>query len=98
MSETMVKVAGSGVPEHKDVTLNRGKVTIRDLDFWYGTNQALKGVSLHLPEKQVTGLIGPSGCGKSTFLRVLNRMYDLYPAASYRRGTARRQRYPWPEG
>ena len=80
MSETTVKAARSGVPAHKDVTLNRAKVTVRDLDFWYGTNQALKGVSLDLPEKQVTGLIGPSGCGKSTFLRLLNRMYDLYPA------------------
>ena len=39
-------------------------MTIRNLDFWYGTNQALKNVSLDLPERQVTGLIGPSGCGK----------------------------------
>ena len=65
---------------HKDVVpVIDAKMTIRNLDFWYGTNQALKDVSLDLPEKQVTGLIGPSGCGKSTLLRVLNRLYSLYP-------------------
>ena len=55
------------------------RVSVRDLDFFYGSNQALKGISLDLPERRVTGMIGPSGCGKSTLLRVLNRMYDLYP-------------------
>ncbi|RBM06711.1 phosphate ABC transporter ATP-binding protein PstB [Novacetimonas cocois] len=54
-------------------------LSIRDLDFWYGANHALKGISLDFPVRQVTGMIGPSGCGKSTLLRVLNRMYDLYP-------------------
>ncbi len=55
------------------------KLAIRALDFFYGTNQALKSIELDLPERRVTGMIGPSGCGKSTLLRVLNRMYDLYP-------------------
>ncbi|MGO9703398.1 MAG: phosphate ABC transporter ATP-binding protein PstB [Xanthobacteraceae bacterium] len=55
------------------------KVTIRDLDFFYGDNKALKAISLPLYERKVTAFIGPSGCGKSTLLRVLNRMYDLYP-------------------
>jgi phosphate transport system ATP-binding protein len=55
------------------------KVSIRQLDFYYGVNQALKTISFDLQEKRVTGMIGPSGCGKSTLLRVLNRMYDLYP-------------------
>ena len=55
------------------------KLSIRNLDFYYGTNKALKGILLDLPDRQVTGMIGPSGCGKSTLLRVLNRMYDLYP-------------------
>jgi phosphate transport system ATP-binding protein len=59
--------------------LNAPRIAINNLDFFYGTNQALKGICLDLPEKQVTGMIGPSGCGKSTLLRVLNRMYDLYP-------------------
>jgi phosphate transport system ATP-binding protein len=55
------------------------RVSIRDLDFFYGDNRALKGINLDLPDRQVTGMIGPSGCGKSTLLRVLNRMYSLYP-------------------
>ena len=59
--------------------LNDARISMRNLDFYYGANKALKGVTLDLPAKQVTGMIGPSGCGKSTLLRVLNRMYDLYP-------------------
>ncbi len=49
------------------------------LSLWYGTNQALKGVSLDVPAHRVTALIGPSGCGKSTFLKTLNRMHELVP-------------------
>ena len=59
--------------------LNASRISITGLDFFYGTNKALKGINLELPDRQVTGMIGPSGCGKSTLLRVLNRMYDLYP-------------------
>ncbi len=55
------------------------RISVRNLDFYYGTNKALKGIDLELPDRQVTGMIGPSGCGKSTLLRVLNRMYSLYP-------------------
>lgn len=55
------------------------RLSIRNLDFFYGTTQALKSIDLDLPDRRVTGMIGPSGCGKSTLLRVLNRMYDLYP-------------------
>jgi phosphate transport system ATP-binding protein len=55
------------------------KITISNLDFFYGDARALKSISLPLYEKKVTAFIGPSGCGKSTLLRVLNRMYDLYP-------------------
>jgi phosphate transport system ATP-binding protein len=55
------------------------RVAIRNLDFFYGDNRALKAINLDLPDRQVTGMIGPSGCGKSTLLRVLNRMYSLYP-------------------
>ena len=57
----------------------RDKVSMRNLDFFYGDSRALKSVSLSLYENKVTAFIGPSGCGKSTLLRVLNRMYDLYP-------------------
>ena len=55
------------------------RLTIRNLDFFYGDSRALKSISLPLYENKVTAFIGPSGCGKSTLLRVLNRMYDLYP-------------------
>jgi phosphate transport system ATP-binding protein len=55
------------------------KITIRSLNFYYGTSKALKDISLSLYQSKVTAFIGPSGCGKSTLLRVLNRMYDLYP-------------------
>jgi phosphate transport system ATP-binding protein len=61
----------------------RDKFTIKDLHFWYGEKEALKGISLAMKEKEVTALIGPSGCGKTTFLRCLNRMHDLYPGNRY---------------
>jgi len=53
------------------------KIQVRDLNLWYGENQALKNVSMDIKEKSVTAFIGPSGCGKSTFLKTLNRMNDL---------------------
>ena len=55
------------------------KISVRDLDFFYGDNRALKNINVPLYENKVTAFIGPSGCGKSTLLRILNRMYDLYP-------------------
>jgi len=55
------------------------KVAVRNLDFFYGENRALKSIDVSLYLGRVTAFIGPSGCGKSTLLRVLNRMYDLYP-------------------
>jgi phosphate transport system ATP-binding protein len=55
------------------------KISIRDLNFFYGDNRALKDISVPLYQGKVTAFIGPSGCGKSTLLRILNRMYDLYP-------------------
>ena len=55
------------------------KIQIRELNFYYGKLQALKGVTLNIKEHQITALIGPSGCGKTTFLRLLNRMNDIVP-------------------
>lgn len=52
-------------------------ITVKDLCLWYSGTQALKNVSISIPEKSITALIGPSGCGKSTFLKTLNRMNDL---------------------
>ena len=57
--------------------MNDIKVKVKDLSLRYGTNLALKNISMDIPEKMVTAFIGPSGCGKSTFLRTLNRMNDL---------------------
>lgn len=51
----------------------------RNLQLYYGSFQALKDISMKVPERSVTALIGPSGCGKSTFLRTFNRMNDLIP-------------------
>jgi phosphate transport system ATP-binding protein len=55
------------------------KIDVRQLDFFYGKTQALKGVDLPVPADAVTAIIGPSGCGKSTLLRTINRIYELYP-------------------
>ncbi|WP_323030544.1 phosphate ABC transporter ATP-binding protein PstB [Brachymonas denitrificans] len=55
------------------------KISVRNLNFYYGKFHALKNINLDIPEKQVTAFIGPSGCGKSTLLRIFNRMYELYP-------------------
>src|SRR5437868_13808649 len=55
------------------------KMSIRNLDFYYGKFQALKNINLDIAPRRVTAFIGPSGCGKSTLLRTLNRMYSLYP-------------------
>ncbi len=57
----------------------KSKISVKDLNFYYGKFQALKGINLEIPENKVTAFIGPSGCGKSTLLRVFNRMFELYP-------------------
>ncbi|MEI6224687.1 MAG: phosphate ABC transporter ATP-binding protein PstB [Deltaproteobacteria bacterium] len=57
------------------------KLTVKNLDAWYGSNHALHGVNLTVPPRSVMAAIGPSGCGKSTFLRCLNRMHELIPGA-----------------
>ena len=54
-----------------------GIIEAKDLCLWYGQTQALKNISISIPERSITALIGPSGCGKSTFLKTLNRMNDL---------------------
>jgi phosphate transport system ATP-binding protein len=59
--------------------LTKPKLSVKDLNFYYGKFHALKNINLDIPEKQVTAFIGPSGCGKSTLLRTFNRMFELYP-------------------
>jgi phosphate transport system ATP-binding protein len=58
---------------------SKTKISVKDLNFFYGKFHALKNINLEIPEKRVTAFIGPSGCGKSTLLRVFNRMFELYP-------------------
>ncbi|VIF74716.1 phosphate transporter ATP-binding protein [Clostridioides difficile] len=57
--------------------IDKIKMSIKDLDLFYGDKQALKKINMDIKENKVTALIGPSGCGKSTFIRTLNRMNDL---------------------
>ena len=59
-------------PGIKDPILN-----IESLSLWYGEKQALRDISLNIPDKKITAFIGPSGCGKSTLLRCINRLNDL---------------------
>ncbi len=59
-----------------DFTAADPRMTCRDVDVWYGSKQAIKGVNLDIGKNEVVSMIGPSGCGKSTFLRCLNRMND----------------------
>ncbi|WP_394789933.1 phosphate ABC transporter ATP-binding protein PstB [Rhodoferax sp.] len=60
-------------------TANTSKISVKNLNFYYGKFHALKGINMEIPEKKVTAFIGPSGCGKSTLLRIFNRMFELYP-------------------
>ena len=53
------------------------KISVRDLNLYYGDNHALKDVNIDIRKNAITAFIGPSGCGKSTFLKTLNRMNDL---------------------
>jgi len=55
------------------------KISVKDLNFYYGRFHALKHINMEIPDKKVTAFIGPSGCGKSTLLRTFNRMFELYP-------------------
>jgi phosphate transport system ATP-binding protein len=69
-------VTGKGTNIAEDHT---AKISVKNLSFFYGKQQALYDITLDLEEKQVTAFIGPSGCGKSTLLRCFNRVYEMYP-------------------
>ena len=69
--------AAPTAPSNAPTGAGRPKIEVTDLDFWYGDNHALQGISMDIQPNQVTALIGPSGCGKSTLLRCLNRMNEL---------------------
>jgi phosphate transport system ATP-binding protein len=70
MNQTMVNPA---------IIQTASKISVRNLNFYYGKFHALKDINLDIPRNKVTAFIGPSGCGKSTLLRVFNRMFELYP-------------------
>jgi phosphate transport system ATP-binding protein len=79
----IVEPNSAAVSEHGSVSessKSSTKISVRNLNFFYGKNQALHDISLEVPERVVMAFIGPSGCGKSTFLRTLNRMNDVIPA------------------
>jgi phosphate transport system ATP-binding protein len=65
------------IPDRKETISDEVRISIKDLDLYYGDFQALRNISLDILENAITAVIGPSGCGKSTFLRVFNRMNDL---------------------
>ncbi len=68
-------------PEPPKITRERdAKITARDVDVFYGEKQAIKKLSITIPDRAVSAFIGPSGCGKSTFLRSINRMNDTIPS------------------
>ncbi|HLB58858.1 MAG TPA: ATP-binding cassette domain-containing protein, partial [Bdellovibrionota bacterium] len=55
------------------------KLRVKNVSAWYGVHEAVKSVTMEIPERRVTAIIGPSGCGKSTFIRCLNRMHEVIP-------------------
>ncbi len=73
--------------EDPNEQLERGIISIEDLDFSYGTNDVLHDITLEIPARAVTAFIGPSGCGKTTLLRCLNRMNDLIESARITKGS-----------
>ncbi|MGB7257547.1 MAG: phosphate ABC transporter ATP-binding protein PstB [Pseudolabrys sp.] len=79
MSVAAINIAPPVHPAANDRQGLTERISIRNLDFFYGDNRALKEINVPLYQGKVTAFIGPSGCGKSTLLRILNRMYDLYP-------------------
>ena len=68
-------------PEPRPAENHQIRIEVRDLNVFYGKNQALKSISVSIPQNRVTAFIGPSGCGKSTFLRSLNRLNELIPSS-----------------
>lgn len=74
---TNVALSSNNVSLH-----NRTQIRVEEASLYYGDFQALRDITLHIPERAITAIIGPSGCGKSSFLRILNRMNDLIRGAT----------------
>ena len=72
-----LSVKRSGQATTAQLQEERSIIEVENVDFYYGSNHALKSINVEIPEKKATAFIGPSGCGKTTLLRCLNRMNDL---------------------
>lgn len=72
-----LSVKPSGQATATEAQEERSIIEVENVDFYYGSNRALKSINVEIPEKKATAFIGPSGCGKTTLLRCLNRMNDL---------------------
>jgi phosphate transport system ATP-binding protein len=77
----MERFSSAAAPSAAALESMNAKISVRDFDFYYGSAKVLHGITLDIPDRQVTALIGPSGCGKSTFIRSINRMNDIIPEA-----------------
>ena len=66
---------------NKAISQNSEKLSTEGVNLYYGNFQALRNITLHIPDRAITAIIGPSGCGKSSFLRLFNRMNDLITGA-----------------
>jgi phosphate transport system ATP-binding protein len=82
INDPLLKVISSKKEENNYVNRPRYKVSIKNLDAWFGTKQVLKNINLDIKSNVATAIIGPSGCGKTTLIRCLNRMHEMTPGAS----------------
>jgi phosphate transport system ATP-binding protein len=81
--DTLIETSVSASPEESERSSRPDQTIVecKDINVWYGDDQALQDISMRVPKNKVTAMIGPSGCGKSTFLRCINRMNDLVDVA-----------------
>jgi phosphate transport system ATP-binding protein len=82
INDPLLKVISSEKEENYYVNRPRYKISIKNLDAWFGTKQVLKNINLDIKSNVATAIIGPSGCGKTTLIRCLNRMHEITPGAS----------------
>ena len=80
-NSTGVEPLHDNVDDKSSAIVKQYKVSIRHLDAWFGSKQALKNINLDVKANTVTAIIGPSGCGKTTLIRCLNRMHEMTPGA-----------------
>ncbi len=79
--KTVSPAAGGDANQETTVMNQQGSIKVKNLNFYYGEQQALKNISMTVDPRQIVAMIGPSGCGKSTLIRIFNRMNDLIPGS-----------------